>query len=38
MGLVDQENTYNFAIDKLIKWKYEVFVIDKQNLTKNIYG
>ena len=30
MGLVDQENTYNFAIDKLIKWKYEVFVIDRQ--------
>ena len=30
MGLVDQENTYNFAIDKLIQWKYEVFVIDRQ--------
>lgn len=30
MGLVDQENTYNFAIDKLIQWKYEVFVVDRQ--------
>lgn len=30
MGLVDQENTYNFAIDKLIQWEYEVFVVDRQ--------